>query len=234
MQICDSVSKCRWIWCCGSKITSSTPKLVHNKYKYEQVAIGLNLALWNKNNYNIGVTVHCIIRTQPWAPNTLLLPSGFKTTFTISLSLLRCLQDFRWCFVILTSILPSQGLQSRLGPPTWDMAVGHKWKSLILRECFNPIPSLIDKISNSAGHVHRKKTQYHQWHTFVPARLFVKIVWCFMLYARASSKSASVLMGKSLNFFLAWVRARARAPLIGSKTDTGGARARANPTKKKA
>ena len=33
-------------------------------------------------------------------------------------------------------------------------------------------------------------------------------------------------MGKSLNFFLGWVRARARAPLIGSKTDTGGARAR--------
>ena len=47
------------------------------------------------------------------------------------------------------------------------------------------------------------------------------------------TKSASVLMGKSLNFFLGWVRARARAPLIGSKTDTGGARARANPTKKK-
>ena len=45
------------------------------------------------------------------------------------------------------------------------------------------------------------------------------------------TKSASVLMGKSLNFFLGWVRAR--APLIGSKTDTGGARARANPTKKK-
>ena len=48
-----------------------------------------------------------------------------------------------------------------------------------------------------------------------------------------TSKSASVLMGKSLNFFLGWVRARARAPLIGSKTDTGGARARARTQPRK-